>query len=457
MIKKLIIFFCLVILFLSGCSGIKRVPELEMRESVAAVSNIYRPMGQKPQLPNLTPNSSISDYLLYGILNSPEVESAYYDWVDSFEQITIERSLPDPKLTFQTDVMDFVKSFMPGVMFEFPGAGKLKARADVASAESMVRYYKFESAIFKIAFNIKRTYYQLYFLEDKIRVNQKILNLLNDLEAVARRRNELGLGTLEDILRIQIELERIKTEIANLEDSRKPLISIFKGALGMKPEEPDPPVPSFFQTTSLDLKGDALLKTALSRNPSVKMIEGEIMRANAAIQLARKAKIPDYSAGAELDVLSSPVMVRPQFSITLPIWRDKIAAQIAAAESEKKSAEARLTQAQIYLAVDLAEKMFTYRETTRLIRLLSEQLIPRARQSVEISAANYSGGKDEFLRIFENWKILYELELELVQAKTQRELALAELELLIVSVQPEGAHFLKNEPAQMPDKKIKRK
>jgi len=101
--------------------------------------------------------------------------------------------------------------------------------------------------------------------------------------------------------------------------------------------------------------------------------------------------------------------------------------------------------------------MFTYRETTRLIRLLSEQLIPRARQSVDISTANYSSGKDEFLRLIENWKLLYELELELVEAKTRRELALAELELIIVSVQPEGAPFLKNEPVQMPEKKIKRK
>ncbi|MGB9602329.1 MAG: TolC family protein [Limisphaerales bacterium] len=175
-----------------------------------------------------------------------------------------------------------------------------------------------------------------------------------------------------------------------------------------------------FQTTSLGLEEDALLKAALARNPSIKAIEAEIQRAASAMQLARKAKIPDYSAGVEIDVLSSPIMARPQFGITLPIWRDKIAAQIAAAESERKAAEARLNQTQIYLAVDLAEKLFTYRETTRAITLLTQQLIPRARQSVEISMANYAGGKGEFLTLIENWKILYQLELELVDAKTRR-------------------------------------
>lgn len=453
MIRFTIIFLCLALLILSGCSGIKRASEIEARKSLATVSGVYRPAGQKPQLPALTPKSPLSDYLAFGILNSPSVELTYYDWIRSVEQITVERSLPDPRLTFQADIMDFVKSFMPGVMFEFPGPGKLEARANVASAESRARYYMFENAVFQTAFSIKRTYYQLYFLEDKIRVNQRILNLLNDLEAIARRRNELGLASLDDVLRIQIEQERIKTEIANLEDSRNPLIATFKGALGIKPQEPDPPVPVDFQTTSLDLNQETLLKGALSRNPSIKAIEAEIRRATSAIQLARRAKVPDYSAGIEFDVLSSPLMARPQFGITLPIWRDKIAAQIAAAESEKKSAEARLTQTQIYLAVDLAEKLFTYRETTRLITLLTEQLIPRARQSVEISAANYSSGKGEFILLIENWRILYDLELELVEARTRRELALAELELLIASIPPEGAPFLKNEPVQLKNNK----
>lgn len=451
-----ILSICALLIF-SGCSGVKQTSEIKARQSFASVSAAYRPEGRKPPLPILTEKSPLSDFLLYGILNSPDVESAYYEWAGSVEQITVERSLPEPRLTFQADIMDFVKSLMPGVMFEFPGPGKLKARADVASAVSWSRYYQFESAVFKTAFEIKRAYYRLYFLEDKIRVNQKILNLLNDLEAIARRRNELGLASLEDVLRIQIEQERLKTEIANLQDSRNPLLAMFKGALGLKPEEPNPPIPQIFQTTSMEIKEEMLLTNAFARNPIIKAIEAQIDKANAAIQLARKAKVPDYSAGIELDVLSSPIMARPQFGVTLPIWRDKIAAQIAAAELEKKSTSARLNQAQIYLAVDIAEKLFTYREMTRTILLLTEQLIPRARQAVEISIANYSGGKGEFSSLIENWKLLYALEIELVEAKTRRELALAELELTIASVPPPGAPFIKSGSSNIEENKVKNK
>ena len=50
---------------------------------------------------------------------------------------------------------------MPGFAWNFPGPGKLKARAGVAAAESQGKYFTFESAVLQAAFNLKRAYYQL--------------------------------------------------------------------------------------------------------------------------------------------------------------------------------------------------------------------------------------------------------------------------------------------------------
>ncbi|MGC8740709.1 MAG: TolC family protein [Candidatus Sumerlaeaceae bacterium] len=158
--------------------------------------------------------------------------------------------------------------------------------------------------------------------------------------------------------------------------------------------------------------------------------------------MANQAKIPDLSAGVEVDVRASPKMWRPQLGLTLPIWRDKIKADIAAAESKKKSAEARRKQAQIELAAAIAERLFMYREATLTGNTLSQQLIPRAQQALDISRADYSAGKAQFLSVIENLKLLYSMELERVEANTRRELALAELELLVANVSPPGAPLL---------------
>ena len=47
------------------------------------------------------------------MLHQPQVAAAYYDWTASVERITVERSLPDPRLTFETYIADMVTSLMP--------------------------------------------------------------------------------------------------------------------------------------------------------------------------------------------------------------------------------------------------------------------------------------------------------------------------------------------------------
>src|SRR4029450_9229018 len=174
---------------------------------------------------------------------------------------------------------------------------------------------------------------QLYFLNARVNVNQQTLNLLADLEKLARTQKEVGKITLQDVLRAQIEQERLTTEIDNLEDSRNPMLAQFKAALGMKEEDAAPPVPQKFESTPLDLTSDKLFATALARNPRLKAMEAEVRRADASLPLALKSRVPDFSLGLEADVKASPVVVTPQIGMTLPIWRDKIAAQIAGAQA----------------------------------------------------------------------------------------------------------------------------
>src|SRR5208283_2238741 len=183
-------FAILASLLLAGCKGIATKDELEARHQAEAVAGAFRPQGEKPKLPTLTTNSSQGDFLRFAMLNQPQVEAAYEDWLGSIERITVERSMPDPKLTFQAYIQDVLTSVMPGLMQEIPGPGKLKAAARVASAESQSKYVAFESSVLQTALALKRAYYQLLFLNEKVRVNRETLKLLADLETSARDHNE---------------------------------------------------------------------------------------------------------------------------------------------------------------------------------------------------------------------------------------------------------------------------
>ena len=228
----------------SGCKGVPTKTEKQSRADLKAVTQVYRPNERKATLPTLDTNATLGTFLAYAMLNQPRVEAAYYDYAAAVERITVERSLPDPRLTLELDIQEVVTTVMPGLMTDLPWLKKLRIRADAASAESQAKYFGFESAVLQTAFEVKRPYYQLYFLNERLRVNRETLALLGQLEQLARTQVEAGKATLQDVLRAEIEQDRLKTEIVNLDDSRNPMLAQFKAALGMKGDQPNPPMPA---------------------------------------------------------------------------------------------------------------------------------------------------------------------------------------------------------------------
>ena len=433
---------CVVALASVGCSGTPTASERAARSDVDKVSRQYRPGDAKPVLPNLTGSSALSDYLRFALLNSPRVEAAYFDWVAAVEGITPARSLPDPRLTFESDIADSVTSLMPGLMVDLPGPGKLRAAGDAMAAESRASYFVFEREILRTALAVKTAYYRLHFLEETIRVENETLRLLRDLEQLAQQQNAAGRVTLQDVLRAQIARDQVETEITNLEDSRNPLIAEFKSALGLGPGDAPPPIPGSFEPSSGDPRPEELLATALERNPSLRAMQEDVERAEASLALARKSGVPDFSFGLEVDVKADPTMFRPSAGMSLPIWRDKIAAEIAGAQAGKRAAEARLTAEQVQIAAELASMLFMYREAVRDDTLLRDKLVPKSRQSLDAARAGYVNGRASFLDVIDAQRTLLDFELEGIEARTQRELSLASLSLTIAGLPPAGSPIL---------------
>ena len=178
-------------------------------------------------------------------------------------------------------------------------------------------------------------------------------------------------------------------------------------------------------------------------------LEAEVRQAETAIGLARKANVPDFTAGLSADVYAPP-FYWPQAGMSLPVWRDKIAAQIAAAQANKHAAEARLSAEQISLAVDFAEKSYRYRESSRNLELARQQLLPKARLSLEVARGAYLSGQMEFVNLLDAERALLDIQLSEVEAGVQREQALAELSLLILGQPPADAPILRPRAQNQP-------
>jgi len=429
-------------MMLAGCRGIPAPGEKQARHDLVTVADKFRPANQPPVLPELTPDSSLSNFATYALLNQPQVAAAFYDWSASVENITVARSLPDPQLTFQSDIADVVETVMPGFLQEFPGPGKLNARARVASAENQTKYFAFESAVLQTAFNLKSAYYKLGLLDKQLRLKRETLSLLQNQESVLHAQSAAGTASLPELLRVQGELDGIRNDIANLEDSRRPLLENFKAALGLAPEQTGPPTPAHFEMGNENFDAGELQHFAFAHNPQLAAMEAEVRTTEAGIAMAYKSRVPDFSLGLMADVKASPTMFRPLAGMTLPVWRDKIAAEIAQAKANELAAQSRLKAVQIDLAVSFAEKSFAYRETGRNLALIEDKLIPQADQSVETIMAGYRAGTINFSILTDAELALIDLKLQAVEVRTDHEITLAALSLMVAGVPPGNAPLL---------------
>jgi outer membrane protein, heavy metal efflux system len=432
------------VLLLAGCRGVPAPGEKQARQDFGAVAGLYRPTNQPPVLPALTSDSSLSNYVAYALLNSPTVEAAFYDWSASVENITVTRSLPDPQLTFQAYIQDFITSLMPGFAWNLPGPGKLKAKGRAAAAESEGKYFAFESAVLQAAYNLKSAYYKLGLLDEQLRLKRESLSLLENQERAMRAQIATGSAAQAGLLRVQSERDRFQTGLANLEDSRSLALANFKAALGLTPQQPNPPTPARFETSHEYPDAGELLRVAFERNPQLKAMEADVRAAEAGITVAYKERVPDFNVALSADVKASPWLYWPQAGMTLPIWRDKLAAEVAQAKANELAAKSRLKAGQVDLAVNFAEKSFAYRETSRNLALIESELLPKARQSVETVRAGYRTGTTDFSAMTDTERMILDLQLEAAQARTDREIALAELSLMVAGVPPANAPLLSN-------------
>ncbi len=429
----------------TACVGIKTRGERDARARAADIVAKYRPADAAPGLPVLRGGGAPESFVRHAIYRHPQVEAAYYEWLAAVERITRERSLPDPRLTFEADIGRMLMAAMPGLMMDFPGPGKLRAAADVASAEARAKYFQFETALLQVVFGFKKAWLELRLVDGQIQVNEEMVALLGDLEKLAQSRTEVGKGSLQDVLRVQMERDRLKTELVNLRDSRGWYLTQYKAALGLGAEAGTPPLPRAASASPLTMSGDAVLQAALARNPRLKAMEADVRRAEAALVSAKRTRIPDFALGVEADVKASPVFARPSAGMTLPLWRDKIAAEIAAARDSEGASRARLSSERLALTVEVAMKTFQYRESTRLLALLQNSLLPKARQSLEVARGGYSTGGVDFINLLDAQRTLLEFRLAEVEARVKRELALAELSVQVMGIPPEGAPVLKSE------------
>jgi outer membrane protein TolC len=387
-------------------------------------------------------NLTLQAALEHGEQNNPELQAAFRQWKGAEQDIVVQRALPDPTFTYgyyfesvETRVGPQDQRF--GLSQRFPAFGKLSAREAIATEAANAAEQRYSKQRLKLQQSITKAYAELYYLQRNIAITQDRMQLISDLEGVARARYKSG-SPLAPVMQAQVELGRLEDNITSLQDMLQPTKARLNALLNRQADAPLS-IASTLPYRQLDILNEDMSANLARTSPELLELEANIARSENQINLARRSRLPDIMLGISYIDTADASMAVPDsgkdpvigtVGITLPIWFGKNRARIESAASMKTAAQLALENRIQTLEADIRQALFKLRDADRKINLYKESLVPKARQSLEVNRQGYETGGMEFINLIDAERILLEFELAYERALADHLIARADLSRL---------------------------
>ncbi len=436
----------LCIISLAGCVTHRERDLISAYREIKSItySTETEPATSREDLPLLTSESTLQDYLRYAALNNPGLEAAFNRWKAAIEKIPQARALPDPRFNYAWFIEEVETRVGPqknkvGGFQTFPWLDKLRLRGGIAIEEADAARKRYETAKLRLFYRVKDAYDEYYYIARALDIAKENKALLKYFEEIARAKYRVGTAEHPDVIKAQVELGKIDDRLRTLEELKAPIIAKLNAALN-RPVQLPLPEPKSIPEERIAATDEQLIVWLKETNPELKALEFDIAREKKGVTLAREDFIPDVTVGFDwIDTGKGPVMSGDRgkdpliagVSVNLPIWYDKYKAAEREARARFIAAQRELVDRENNLFYELKLALFNYHDAGRKINLYRDTLIPKGNESLSATATAYRAGRTDFLSLIDAQRILLEFQLSYERAHANHAQRLAELEMLV--------------------------
>ena len=436
-------------------------------------------------------NDELRGYILEASENNPVLKARHAEWQAALMRIPQVTALDDPIFAFTPFIQSNTYQYSAEIEQKFPWFGTLRARGDKATAEADAAMARFLAARNQVFADVKRAYFQLAYLGQSLDIMRAQEGVLRVVETTLRDSYAVGVGTQADLLRMELERERVADQRTGLEQSRPAVVAQLLAALGRSVSE-DLPFPQSVAMPPAAPSVDDVLAQIKTSNPNVAAAESIVQSWEKQEVLAKKAGYPEFSLALgftkmeDMDVntrrmnqvlgadvtkmliqdglttstltnvaydvskdiylrdkgsVSDDVMV--SFKVSVPIWRKKVHAGVQEAQSMQQAAEHERSSTLLSLESAARMTMYSVQDAQRRRTFYKDTVIPRQNEIYETLRSTYGTGVEgaeemapetattEYVELQRTLRELLEAKLELAQAERDLQLANADLELLL--------------------------
>ncbi len=388
---------------------------------------------------------SLRGYLNYGAENNPGLKASFNLWKAELEKVAQVKSLPDPTFNFAYFVREVETKAGPqqmkvGLMQKFPWFGKLKLRGNIFFERAQSLKENFERLKLELFYKVKKLFYDYYYVSRSIVIIKKNVDLLDAASEQIRTMYSTGRTSYSNLIRVQIELDKLKDRYKSLED-KLPSIKVALNSVMNRPLEKEILVDKNVEDIRFHLNSHSLVQVLKTTNPELKILDHFALSREAGVKLARKNFLPDISIGADVIVTGDspvpgvtdsgkdPFLIK--MSMNIPLRFKKINASIRDAKMRLEAVKYKKIEKENKLISALESTLFKFEDSGRIIDLYRDSLIPKAQQAFEVTKTAFSTGRSGFLDFIDSQRTLLDFELKKEKAKSSHFQNLALIEKII--------------------------
>ncbi len=372
----------------------------------------------------------LESYLVEAAFNNPGLKGRFNEYQAALEKILQAGALPDPQVTFAYFIQPVETRVGPqrariSASQMFPWFGTLGAKEDVASEMAKSKYEVFQEAKSKLFYDVKTTWYNLYFTKKATGITAENITILNTLRKLALVKVESGLASAADVLRAEMKIADMENHLAFLKDNYHTLQVSFNNLLNVNADR-IVDIPDSLVNSDFDLSREAALDSIRSRNHNVMQYEYSEASYKKQEIVARKQGNPGLMLGLDYVVVGKgqgsmatvseagkDAVVFPMVGITIPLYRKKYTSMVQELSLKQEAAKNNKLDKINLLETTFEKANRDYRDADRRILLYTEQSVKASKSLRIIQTAYETDGKnfEEVLRM-EQQLLKYEVELE---------------------------------------------
>ncbi|MCV9388563.1 TolC family protein [Reichenbachiella ulvae] len=384
----------------------------------------------------------LDQYLQEAYENNPGLKASYHEFEAAMKRVAQVSALPDPTLSFGYFISPIetrvgAQRAKLSLSQMFPWFGTISARKDLAAMQAEARYQQFLDDKAQLTLKVKQAYFPILELQEQIRIQEQNLGLLESYKRVATTSYANGRSSMTDVLRVDLRLDDLKTEIQLMRDQMKPLSMAFAYLL----HHPDSVSLSF--EDSLSIEDQWLVNQANDSNfwyhPKMEGLSQNLSTWQAKEQLSNKNAMPqiglglDYAFVAKREGISLPDngkdAIMPMVTLSIPIYQKKYRGEKEESRLMQTAVQNRMEDLQSQLQSQYETAWYEAKASWDRYQLF-EQQEETTHSIIDLLYTEYAHSGQNFEELLRMQQQLLKYELAKVTAAKSYQLALAKLNYL---------------------------